>query len=220
MIRLLLIFLAVAPLFLRAELDFETTTIDVDAKVGDSEYTGVYPFTNTGNEPVTIERVISSCGCTVPKLAKETYAPGESGELAATFDFGARTGAQSKVITVFIEGQRDKPIRLHLKVNIPEVLSIKPRVVSWRAEEPRETKSIVIVVGDAVDGELRLADPLPNDFTVELKADKDNPNRYVLNVTPATADSDLRNRFNVELVAPNGKPIASVAGFLIAKSSR
>ena len=50
-----------------------------------------FAFRNIGDDPVTIMRVTSSCGCTTPRLDKRTYAPSESGAITARFEIGQRS---------------------------------------------------------------------------------------------------------------------------------
>ena len=68
-----------------------------------------YTFRNTGQKPVEIVSVSSSCGCTVAKPDKTLYQPGEAGQIEATFVFGSRTGDQRKTITVRSREDQSKP---------------------------------------------------------------------------------------------------------------
>ncbi len=60
-----------------------------------------FAFTNTGNKPLIISNVATTCGCTVSKWTKEPVAPGQLGEVSATFDSTGKLNAQRKVITVY-----------------------------------------------------------------------------------------------------------------------
>ena len=42
---------------------------------------------NTGDQPLVISNVTTSCGCTVADWTKTSIAPGASGEVSAVFDF-------------------------------------------------------------------------------------------------------------------------------------
>jgi hypothetical protein len=48
--------------------------------------TYAFEFTNTGTEPVTIQSVSASCGCTTPGWTREPVAPGQKGEVKATYN--------------------------------------------------------------------------------------------------------------------------------------
>ena len=61
--------------------------------------TFVFTFKNTGTEPVVITDAQASCGCTKPSFAKEPVAPGQSGQVSATFN-AAGMGPFTKTVTV------------------------------------------------------------------------------------------------------------------------
>lgn len=60
-----------------------------------------FEFTNTGNAPVLIKNVESSCGCTSPQWTKQPILPGKKGFVKAIFDPKDRPGYFDKTITVF-----------------------------------------------------------------------------------------------------------------------
>lgn len=58
-----------------------------------------FAFTNTGDEPLLIADVATSCGCTASDYPKAPIAPGKSSQVKATFN-AAAAGAFTKTITV------------------------------------------------------------------------------------------------------------------------
>ena len=56
-------------------------------------------FTNTGKEPLIIEKAKGSCGCTVPEWPKEPIAPGETAVIKINYD-EKRVGPYTKSITI------------------------------------------------------------------------------------------------------------------------
>ncbi|MFN8238038.1 MAG: DUF1573 domain-containing protein [Chitinophagales bacterium] len=58
-----------------------------------------FEFTNTGTEPVVLENVKASCGCTTPTWTKEPVMPGKKGTIKAQYNM-AREGSFRKSITV------------------------------------------------------------------------------------------------------------------------
>lgn len=125
--------------------------IVVEAGPLDTQAVVAFAFTNTGDEPVTIESIQSSCGCTTAALDKKTYAPGESGSITATFSFGDRVGQQIKRITVRTDDPRRPQQVLVLRVEIPQPVRLEPRALMWRGDEPRESKTMRIVLTDVPD---------------------------------------------------------------------
>lgn len=61
----------------------------------------VFTFTNTGKEPIVIQRVQPSCGCTTPDWTKDPIAPGKSGMIKASYGTQGRPGHFEKSMTVF-----------------------------------------------------------------------------------------------------------------------
>jgi hypothetical protein len=60
----------------------------------------VYNFTNTGSEPLLIQNVQPSCGCTTPEWSNKPIVPGGKGYIKATFDPAGRPGTFTKSINV------------------------------------------------------------------------------------------------------------------------
>lgn len=77
------------------ETEFHFGTIDEGDKV---EH--IFVFTNTGNEPLIIEKCKGSCGCTVPQCPKEPIAPGESAEMKVVFNSKGKKNHQEKRVTI------------------------------------------------------------------------------------------------------------------------
>lgn len=61
----------------------------------------VFTFTNTGKEPLIIQRVQPSCGCTTPDWSKEPIGPGKTGMIKASYGTQGRPGHFEKTMTVF-----------------------------------------------------------------------------------------------------------------------
>lgn len=59
-----------------------------------------FSFTNTGAQPLIIQNVRASCGCTAPDWTKDPVLPGKKGVVKATFDPKGRPGPFNKSITV------------------------------------------------------------------------------------------------------------------------
>ena len=58
-----------------------------------------FTFTNTGDAPLIIKEVVTSCGCTASDYAKEPILPGKSSTIKVSYN-AANPGAFTKTITV------------------------------------------------------------------------------------------------------------------------
>ena len=82
-----------------AKIEFKNETVDYGEIAKGSDGVRVFEFTNTGNAPLVISDVKSSCGCTIPKKPDAPILPGESGEIQVKYDT-KRVGPIRKAITV------------------------------------------------------------------------------------------------------------------------
>ncbi|WP_375323788.1 DUF1573 domain-containing protein [Flagellimonas sp. GZD32] len=82
-----------------AKIEFKSETIDYGEIERGSDGVRVFEFTNTGDAPLIITGVRSSCGCTIPKKPEEPILPGKTGVIEVKYDTN-RVGPIRKAITV------------------------------------------------------------------------------------------------------------------------
>ncbi|MEZ4801985.1 MAG: DUF1573 domain-containing protein [Gelidibacter sp.] len=82
-----------------AKIEFKTDTIDYGTIEKGADGVRVFEFTNTGNAPLIISDVKSTCGCTVPKKPDGPIMPGQKGEISVKYDTN-RVNPIRKTITV------------------------------------------------------------------------------------------------------------------------
>ncbi len=100
-------------------LAFEREGVAVVAQPGQKVVHIEFPFRNSGDKPVTIISVETSCRCTSADTSKRTYAPGERDAVSVDFTVGGQEGAVTKTVTVTTDGPELNPFTLTLRVNIP-----------------------------------------------------------------------------------------------------
>ncbi len=86
-----------------------------------------FKFTNTGDAVLKITRTSATCGCTIPKLAKKEYAPGESGTLKVNYKTSLRAGSTNKKVYVHTNDLTKRKVTLTLKANIVIKVDYKPK---------------------------------------------------------------------------------------------
>lgn len=84
----------------KAEIQFKEETIDYGKISRGSDGVRVFEFTNTGDAPLVITNVRSSCGCTIPKKPEEPILPGQTGLIEVKYDTNRAAGPFRKAITV------------------------------------------------------------------------------------------------------------------------
>jgi hypothetical protein len=96
------------------EIEFEKVVHDY----GDVPYNGngecEFRFTNTGTEPLLIQKPKSSCGCTIPSWPNEPILPGESDVIKVTYRTN-RAGNINKTVTVTSNAVNNSTVVLRIK---------------------------------------------------------------------------------------------------------
>lgn len=83
----------------KVEFKAENNTIDYGTVVkGKDNGLRTFEFTNTGDEPLIITAVRSTCGCTVPSKPEEPVLPGQKGKIEVKYNMAP--GKISRTITV------------------------------------------------------------------------------------------------------------------------
>src|SRR5205823_11702506 len=122
---------------------------------------------------------------TTAQTQNEQVAPGQKGEITATFNIGGRTGTQVKTVTV----QTDDPNPAHsttvltLKAVITPLLEIQPTLVYLQnGEEPKPKIITAKANKDAAIKKLDVTSSIP-DFTDKVEAGS-APNEFRIIVQP------------------------------------
>lgn len=95
------------------EFKFEKETIDYGEIEKGTNKTKVFEFVNIGNEPLIIKKVISTCGCAVPKKPENPTMPGKKGKIEVSYDTN-RVGGFSKMFTI-VSNAKTKQKRVKIK---------------------------------------------------------------------------------------------------------
>ncbi len=105
------------------EFKFEKETINYGQIAKSSNGERVFVFTNTGDKPLIIKNIKSSCGCTIPKKPKEPIMPGKKGEIKVSYDT-KRVGGFYKSITIFSNAKNARKI-IKIKGNVVNGISLE-----------------------------------------------------------------------------------------------
>jgi hypothetical protein len=101
-------------------IDYGTVTKDNDNGVR------TFEFTNTGDAPLIITNVLSSCGCTVPTKPTEPILPGKTGKIEVKYNMNP--GPIRKTITVESNAMNydagKVPLKIKGTVVVPEEVNI------------------------------------------------------------------------------------------------
>ncbi len=99
-----------------AQIKFEASEYDFGELELNSKASCTFTFSNPGEDPLLIQNVKTSCGCTVPQWPTKPIKPGKSGEIEINYDI-SYPGVFNKTITVFYNGE-NSPTTLTIKGSV------------------------------------------------------------------------------------------------------
>lgn len=103
------------------KMTFEEMTHDFGGLKKNATASTEFVFTNAGKSPLNIRAIKPNCGCTITKLDKYDFAPGEKGSLKVEFNSTGRRGSQQKSIVIFSNDPSAPTQRLVIKAKVEDV---------------------------------------------------------------------------------------------------
>jgi hypothetical protein len=100
-----------------AEFKFLDSKHDFGDMIEGEQKEHSFEFTNTGQTPLIISKIIATCGCTAPTWPKDPIKPGEKGKIKIVFNSTGKIGRQNKVVTILSNASNQKE-RLHIMANV------------------------------------------------------------------------------------------------------
>jgi hypothetical protein len=97
-------------------MNFENTVHDFGEIPFESDGRCYFEFTNEADEPLIVNVVRTTCGCTRPEWPKEPVQPGETSKIGITYNTKIK-GKFHKSITVYSNAE-NSPVKLFIKGNV------------------------------------------------------------------------------------------------------
>jgi len=196
------------------ELKWEETAVDLHPALGDKHAIAHFKYQNVGITTVRFKSVKPSCGCTSVQTHVDRVAPGESGEIIASFHIGDRTGVQVKTVKVQTDEPGSAPAAtiLTLKATIPELLEVRPALVYWQSGEDLKPKTITVratkdfpaksikVIASNPAFSTRVQKVGEGEFQIEVQPPAETGKRNSSTIT-IQSDSSARNYYATALMA-------------------
>jgi hypothetical protein len=117
------------------KITFEKVVKDFGRVNPDSYNKCVFKFKNTGNSLLKIKRVQSTCSCSVPKLKKKEYAPGETGEVEVTYHAGKVARPATRRLYVHSNDKKKPKIQLTIKASVVDKVDYEPKMLNLSLKE-------------------------------------------------------------------------------------
>ena len=120
--NLLFLFIAMSSGFVFSQevgpkIEFESLEINYGKISKGDNGIRIFKFTNVGSKPLIINKVYSSCGCTIPKKPSSPIGPGKSDEIQVKYDTN-RVGPIRKTITVLSNAVNSPTMSLKITGNV------------------------------------------------------------------------------------------------------
>jgi len=182
-------------------LDWDRSEIEQHAGFDESLSPYVFTCANSGTATVTVTRILPSCGCLAPALDKNTLAAGESARLAVSLDRTGLAGEVERFVTIVTDEPNHNEYRLVVRADLPEALTLAPRLVFWKTGEEAKVKSIDIKVNLPSPDEITRATSNTDSVSVELVT-LEAGRHYRLDITPRDTDAPRLAIITLQLAKP------------------
>lgn len=183
----------------QGSLVFAKTEISEKAAPSQTEMIARFPFQNRGTKTVRILEIKTDCGCcTTGTPGKDAYAPGEQGDIAVTFKFGAFTGVQRKGVVVKTDDPVQPQIPLAVIAMLPESISLPKNVLLWEENELAETKSLVVHIHRMTPVKELLA--TTDSPYLSVAVERVAPTEFHIRITPNPNRRNVSAKLEIEAV--------------------
>lgn len=104
----------------------------------------LFVIKNRGDEPLSINQIRSSCGCTAATLSAKTLPPGKSGEVKVTFDSTNFSGQVTKTVNLDSNDPRNPSTVLTLQGKVSEIIAAVPNPINLGSLKAGSRKEVVL----------------------------------------------------------------------------
>jgi len=109
-----------------------STVLDFGDRCEGEQLYGVVVLWNGTDQPLVLEGVTSTCGCTVPALEDSTLWPGESVDLDIAMSLSGRTGTvRQSVSCIAVAGERRVPVFVECVAESAKQWTSEPRAAAF-----------------------------------------------------------------------------------------
>lgn len=84
-----------------AKITFQESSFEFGDIYQGDKVSHTFTYENTGNEPLIISNVKTTCGCTATNWDREPLAPGKTSTITVNFNSSGKMGMQNKVVTIY-----------------------------------------------------------------------------------------------------------------------
>lgn len=108
------------------KIEFEQVLHDFKTVSGTDTLTGVFKFRNTGKADLMMPQPTTSCGCTLARMDKFIYHPGEEGSVGFEWKLTGTRGAMTKTVTLQSNDPHNPKLILTIKADYTPLYELEP----------------------------------------------------------------------------------------------
>lgn len=152
LVTLFIPMMAVTSAWSQPDIEFDTRSYDFGASYPRQHLYHGFSFANKGDQPLVIDRVRSSCGCTATVLSSTTVQPGSESIISVTMST-ASPGKMHKTVSVYTNDPKDPMVVLDVIADVRALWSFSPRPnYSFRDVPINSSQSMTLTLAN-LDGE-------------------------------------------------------------------
>jgi hypothetical protein len=186
-------------------LEWKAQTLSFTTAPFQTTQDATFGFRNTGPKPVTILEVESNCDCLDATADRQVYAPGATGVIKASFTVGDRLGLYERRIKVLTD-ESPEPVRLLVRIEVPELVTLNPRSVAWAINEPAAEKHVDLEIVPGVKIDFSRVLPTSGDFSARLET-VEAGRRYRVHLKPPATAQPANAAFRIFGRSASGQEI-------------
>jgi len=138
--------LLAAPALAAPSISVEKPVHDFGTVTQGEKVDHLFSVKNRGDEPLTINQIRSSCGCTAATLSATTISPGKSGDVKVTFDSTNFAGQVTKTVQLDSNDPRNPSTMLTMQGKVSEIIAANPRTLNLGSLKAGSRKEVMLTV--------------------------------------------------------------------------
>jgi hypothetical protein len=180
----------VSPAAAQPRISVESTSIDLGPMLSHRTADRTISIRNSGDEPLVIEWVETTCGCTAAELATKELAAGQTAPLHVTFNSEDSQGPQRKLVRIHSNDPQTPICELTLTADVHVPVTLKPnkRRFDFGRVRPEKAKSqqLSFLSTDVDELHIEPADYPAQVYTLDLEPGyEDDPHQVLLRISIA-----------------------------------
>lgn len=141
-----LFLLIAAPALAAPTISVEKSVHDFGTVTQGEKVDHLFAIKNRGDEPLTINQIRSSCGCTAATLSAKTISPGKSGDVKVTFDSTNFAGQVTKTVYLDSNDPRNPSTVLTMQGKVSEIIAVNPRTLNLGSLPAGTRKEVPLIL--------------------------------------------------------------------------